>query len=468
MANLLELTLTELSQGIADRRLSPVELMQAVFDRIDRINETINAVVAMVDRDELLAQARAAEARAAKAAARPFEGIPLGVKDLEDAEGLVTSQGSVPFKDNVAKRDSTQVARLKAAGAIVIGKTNAPEFGSTAYTKNLLFGVTRNPWNLEFSPGGSSGGSSAALAANILPLVTGSDGGGSVRIPACFVGAFGLKPSFGRIPLGPTDRWHWIDTVHHGPITKTVRDAALFMDQVSGPSDHDTDSLPPVGYSYVKKLDEPLGKLRIGVSLDFGRYTIQDEVATAFERSVKVFEKLGHQLSRLEGGPPSMTAAWVFLNNVDTYCHLHERLETDEREFGRGFVAGVKSAKNTSWENLEMTILRRSQHDAWLAEAFGKYDVLVTPTMPYDGFSARGPYPIEVGHQKFDTTPPSAFTVPFNLSGHPAGTVRSGISSRNLPMGLQIVAGRHRDDLVLRLAHAFEREQPWHPHWPVL
>lgn len=468
MSDILSLTLTELSQAVAQKRVSPVELMQVVLERIERTNEQINAVVAMFERDALLAQAKAAEARIARGDARPLEGIPLGVKDLEDAAGLVTTQGSVPFKDNLAKRDSTQVARLKAAGAIVVGKTNAPEFGSTAYTKNILFGVTRNPWNLDFSPGGSSGGSSAALAANMLPLVTGSDGGGSVRIPACFVGAFGMKPSFGRIPLGPSDRWGWIDTVHYGPITKTVADAALFLDQVSGPSDYDLNSLPPVGYSYVKRLEEPLDTLRVGVSLDFGRYTVQDEVAVAFENAVKVFEKLGHRVSRLQGGPPSMAAAWVFLNNVDTYCHLHSMLKEHEGEFGRGFVAGVKSAKETSWENLEMTILRRAQHTAWLAEAFEKYDALLMPTMPYDGVPARGPYPLEIGNQKFDKTPPSAFTVPFNVSGHPAATVRAGISKRNLPIGLQIIAGRHRDDRVLQLAQAFERERPWHPHWPTL
>jgi aspartyl-tRNA(Asn)/glutamyl-tRNA(Gln) amidotransferase subunit A len=466
MSDILDLTLIELTEAVAEKRVSPVELMRVVLDRIDRTHEKINAVVAMVPRDQLLARAKESEARVAKGQARPLEGIPLGVKDLEDAEGLVTSEGSVPFKDNLATHDSTQVARLKAAGAIVVGKTNAPEFGSTAYTKNLLFGVTRNPWNLEFSPGGSSGGSSAALAANVLPLVTASDGGGSVRIPAVFVGAFGMKPSFGRIPLGPSDRWHWIDTVHYGPITKTVADAALFLDVVAGPSETDPNSLPPAGYSFAKKLDEPVGKLRIGVSVDFGRYQVQDEVAAAFENSVKVFEALGHRLSRLEGGPPSMQAAWVFLNNVESYCHLGHMLPKHEEEFGRGFVAGVKSAKSTSWENLEMTITRRAQHTAWLANAFEKYDVLLTPTMPYDAIPARGPYPLEIGSQKFDKTPPSAFTAPFNVSGHPAATVRSGISTRNVPMGLQIVAGRHRDDLVLQLARAFERERPWHPHWP--
>ena len=166
--------------------------------------------------------------------ARALEGVPLGVKDLQDAEGLVTSQGSLPFKDHVAPRDSTQVARLRAAGAIVVGKTNAPEFGYAAITKNLVYGVTRNPWDLERTPGGSSGGSSAALAAGALPLVTGSDGGGSIRIPASFTGAFGLKPSFGRIPMGPVERWVYEDTSCVGPLTKTPLSMAQQPASITG------------------------------------------------------------------------------------------------------------------------------------------------------------------------------------------------------------------------------------------
>ena len=203
MNDLLRRPLTEITALLARRELSPVELMQATLDRIDAVNGKLNAFVAMRDRDALLADAREAEARIQRREARPLEGVPLGVKDLEDAAGLVTTHGSRVFKDNLVARDSLQVERLRAAGAIVVGKTNAPEFGATAITKNLLFGETRNPWNLERTPGGSSGGSSAAIAGSMIPLATASDGGGSVRIPATFTGCFGLKTSYGRIPHGP-------------------------------------------------------------------------------------------------------------------------------------------------------------------------------------------------------------------------------------------------------------------------
>ncbi|HBZ69327.1 MAG TPA: amidase, partial [Deltaproteobacteria bacterium] len=192
--------------------MSPVELMRATLARIDATQEKLNAFVALRDESALIADARLAQARIGRGEARPLEGVPLGVKDLEDACGLVTTHGSLPFKNNLAQRDSLQVERLRAAGAIVVGKTNAPEFGWTAITKNLLFGETRNPWKLDRTPGGSSGGSSAAIAGGIVAMATASDGGGSVRLPATFTGCFGLKPSFGRIPHGPEDLWVTIDT----------------------------------------------------------------------------------------------------------------------------------------------------------------------------------------------------------------------------------------------------------------
>ena len=190
MNELLTLSLVDLTEAIRTRKTSPVELMEAVLSRIEEANPALNAVVAAREGEELMADATQAEQRIMKGEARPLEGIPFGVKDLEDAEGLKTTMGSLAFRDNLAERDSDQVSRLRIAGGIVLGKTNTPEFGYTAITKSLVYGVTRSPWDLERTPGGSSGGSSAALAGCMLPLVTGSDGGGSVRIPASFTGQF--------------------------------------------------------------------------------------------------------------------------------------------------------------------------------------------------------------------------------------------------------------------------------------
>ncbi len=467
MNELLNLTLLELTAALRDRKASPVELMQAVLARIDATHADLNAVVARYDDATLLHQARAAEARIARGEGGPLEGIPLGVKDLEDAQGLVTSQGSLPFRDRVAARDSTQVERLRAAGAIVLGKTNAPEFGYTAITKNLVYGVTHSPWNLARTPGGSSGGSAAALAAGVLPLVTASDGGGSIRIPASFTGAFGLKPSFGRIPRGPFEHWEYGSTSVFGPLTKTVTDAALFMDQVVGPSAYDPHSLPHPGSSYMEAVRTPLpSRLRVGFSPDLGYAVVQSDVAAAVDEAVRVFEQLGHRLTRVRGGPPQAGREWALIGSFELAARLYPLLPEHEAKFGRSFITGVKYGWQMTPEVWGTAAELRARLNDWCAELFTEVDLLVTPTVPYDPPPAGGPFPEETEGRQQILAGVASFTIPFNLSWHPAATVRVGLSRNQLPIGMQIVGPRHRDDLVLQAARAFERERPWHPHWP--
>jgi aspartyl-tRNA(Asn)/glutamyl-tRNA(Gln) amidotransferase subunit A len=468
LSPLLEMTLIELSDALRERRTSPVELMEAVFDRVEETHEDLNAVVAMADRDQLRAEARAAEARIARGEGRPLEGVPLGVKDLEDLRGLVTSHGSLVFKDNVAAADSTQVARLRAAGAIPMCKTNAPEFGWTAITKNLVYGVTRSPWNLHHTPGGSSGGSSAAIAGCVLPLVTSSDGGGSIRIPASFTGTFGLKPLFGRIPRGPFSRWSYGDTSVVGPLTKTVEDGAFFLDQVVGPDAGDPNSLPHPGVSYLEtvRAEAPPG-LRIGYSPDLGYAVVQSDVAEAVYDCARVFESLGHKFEQLAGGPPDMGREWGLLGSFEQAARLHEFLPEREAEFGRTYIAGVKAAWGMTPERWGKIAVARERLNRWCAETFERYDAIVTPTVPYDPVPAKGPFPDETEGRPQGPVGVASFTIPFNLAWHPAASVRAGLSRAGLPIGMHIVGPRHRDDLVLQLARAFERERPWHPNWPV-
>ena len=467
MHELLELSLVDLTETLRARRASPVELMEAVFDRIDETNGDLNAVVAMYDRERLLAEARDAETRIQRGEARPLEGVPLGVKDLEDADGLVTSEGSLPFKDNVATRDSTQVARLRAAGAIVIGKTNAPEFGYTAITKNLVYGVTRNPWDLTRTPGGSSGGSSATMSGCVLPLVTASDGGGSIRIPASWTGTFGLKVSFGRIPRGPTEHWGYQDTSVYGPLTKTVEDGALFLDQVVGISPYDPVSLPHPGISYREVVRQGLPeRLRIAYSPDLGYAVVQSDIAEAVYDAARTFEKLGHTFEEIEGGPPPLGREWGTFGSFELAAKLHHLLPEHEDKFGRSFLAGLKTAWHMTPERFGENQRQRMRLNQWCAELFESYDLLVTPTLSYDPPPAKGPFPSETEGRRQPLLGAGAFTIPFNLSWHPAATVRAGLSRAGLPIGLQIVGPRYRDDLVLQAARAFERERPWHPSWP--
>ncbi len=464
---LLSLSLTELCDALHSKRVSATELMEIVLDRVTLTNVELNAVVAQRPRAEILADAAEADRRIARGEARPLEGIPLGVKDLEDAAGLVTTHGSLPFRDAVAKHDSVQVARLKAAGAIVVGKTNAPEFGHTAITKNLVFGTTRSPWNLDRTPGGSSGGSSAALAGCVLPLVTASDGGGSIRIPASFTGAFGLKPSYGRIPRGPSDHWEYGDTSVVGPLTKTVEDGALFLDIVAGVSAHDPNSLPDPGVSYLDlvRAGMPEG-LRIAYSPTLGYAVVQSDVAAAVDESVGVFRDLGHRVEQIDGGPPQLGLEWGIVGAFELATMLHGYLPEHEASFGKSFLRAVKTGWKMTPEAWGRASMLRAELNDWCAKLFDEFDLLLTPTVPYDPPPARGPFPEETEGRKQAFAGVASFTIPFNLSWHPAATVRCGLSRAGLPIGLQIVGPRHRDDLVLQAARAFERERPWHPQWP--
>ena len=460
-------SLIEIRDALGTRAVSAVELMEATLARLDETNPILNAVVSSRGREALLADARDADERIRAGRGRPLEGIPLGVKDLEDAAGLPTTQGSLPFRDHVAEHDSVQVERLRAAGAIVLGKTNAPEFGFTAITKNLVYGVTRSPWDPERTPGGSSGGSAAALAGGVLALVTASDGGGSIRIPASFTGAFGLKPSFGRVPLGPSDLWESGDTACYGPLTRTVEDAALFLDQVVGPSPWDPNSLPHPGFSYLEALREPLSApLRIAFSPDLGYAVVQSDVAACVEEAVKVFESLGHRVEAIDGGPPASGREWGLLGSFELAARLHSFLPEHESRFMRSFLEAVKAGWAMTPERWGEAARQRAELNAWCARLFERFDFLVTPTVPYDPPPAKGPFPEETEGRRQGVAGAASFTIPFNLSWHPAATVRAGLSRAGLPVGMQIVGPRHRDDLVLRAARAFERERPWHPRWP--
>jgi aspartyl-tRNA(Asn)/glutamyl-tRNA(Gln) amidotransferase subunit A len=468
MHDLLALTLVELRDALAARRASPVELMRAVLARIDETNPDLNALSQRRDPEACLAEARAAEARIGRGEARPLEGIPLGVKELDDAAGLVSSEASLLFKDRVATGDSIQVERLKAAGAIVVGKTNAPEFGAPAFTKNRLYGVTRSPWDLALTPGGSSGGSSAAIAGAVLPLVTAGDGGGSIRIPASFTGAFGLKTSWGRVPRAHAEQWEYGDTAVDGPLTKTVEDAALVMDQLAGPDPRDPNSLPHPGLSYVTALREPVPSgLRIGYAPDLGYAVVQSDVAAAVEDGVRVLERLGHRIVPIAGGPPELGRSWGLLGSFLMAARLHEEIAERAELIGRGLLAGLRTAWEMTPERWALQARLRAELNAWCADVFARVDLLVTPTVPFDPFPARGPYPTETEGRPQPWANVGSFTIPFNLSWHPAASVRAGKSRAGLPVGMQIVGPRHRDDLVLRAARAFEQARPWHPDWPL-
>ena len=466
MSELLGLSLIDLADTLRGRKASAVELMRAVFERIDATRETLNAVVAELDREQALTAAQAADERIVRGEARPLEGIPLGVKDLEGVEGLVTSQGSWLFRDNVAERDDIHVARLRAAGAIPMCKTNAPEFGPMPITKNLLHGVTRSPWDAERTPGGSSGGSAAALAGGVLPLATASDGGGSVRIPAAWSGLFGHKPSQGRVPIAPSGAWDSTMMSVYGPLAKTVEDACLYLDQVVGPTPLDPSALPHPGYRYLDRVREPLPSgLRIGFAADFGRVVVQAEVAAAVEDAVRVFEGFGARIETVTDGPPPVGEEWNTLAGFGMAGRLRDVLPGNEDRIQRYLLPLIEAGHRMTPETWAKIGESRARVRNWCADVFERCDLLVTPTVPYEAPPARGPMPAETDGRPQDPFAAAAFTQPFNLCWQPAASVRVGLTRSGLPMGMQIAAANHRDDLVLQASRAFERERPWQ-EWP--
>jgi len=469
MTQLYWLPASDLAELIRKRELKPSELMEATIARIEALNPKLNAFCAM-RAQQAMDEASAMDERIARGEKLgALAGLPLGVKDLFDAAGLPTTFGSMPFKDHMPEADSVEVARLKAAGAIVIGKTNAPEFGYTNFTKNRIFGVTRNPWNVERTPGGSSGGSAAAIAGGMIPLATGSDGGGSIRGPACYVGCFGLKPSFGRIPHDPMlEMQGWEDTSVLGPLTRTVRDAAMYMDAAAGYHAVDPDSLPHPGLSYVAVLDRLPKRLRIAFHPTLGQI-IQSDVAREVEKAARTFRELGHEVTTLDEAVPDTSGVWLRIGATQTYAMLYDYIqrEKDRAEFGRGFLAGQVTAERISWRHYSVAYRLRTEFNRWMQRTFERFDLLLTPTQPSEAFNAAGPQPTEIDGRKVRSgLDISGLTYQFNLSGHPASTVRAGFTNSGMPCGLQIVAERHREDLVLQASHAYEQVRPWNDKWP--
>src|SRR5947209_398713 len=295
---------TELAALIRKKKVSPVEVLDAVLDRIERLNPKLNAFVTLTD-EQARREAKAAERALSKKGARlgPLHGVPFSVKDLVITKGVRTTFGTPLYRDNVPSEDAPMVERLKAAGAIMLGKTNTPTFGWIGATHNLLFGPTRNPWNLGRTPGGSSGGASAAAAAGLGPLHVGTDGGGSIRIPASFAGIFGLKPSYGRIPAyPPSGAW---SLSHIGPMARTVADAALMMNVCAGPDERDQYSLPAQRIEWSKMLRGSVKGLRVGYTDNLsGDDPVDPEVRTICAQAAKAFRELGCRVEDVKPGWP--------------------------------------------------------------------------------------------------------------------------------------------------------------------
>jgi Asp-tRNA(Asn)/Glu-tRNA(Gln) amidotransferase A subunit family amidase len=469
VAELWKLSGLQLARMIASKKIKPTEVMRAILARIEKLNPKINAFCTLAC-DAAMAEAQAADRKAEQGTARgPLFGVPLSIKDLILTKGLRTTFGSRMYEDFIPAQDEVVVERLKAAGAIVVGKTNTSEFGYKAVTDSLLGGITRNPWNLEMTPAGSSGGAAAAVASGMGPLAVGSDGGGSIRAPASFCGIFGLKTSRGRIPLYPLlPGWETLDRrlVHLGPLTRTVADAALMMEVVAGPDDRDPFSLPGGKTAFRRDLKKGVRGLRIAWSENLGHVLVEPRVKEAAESAARVFSELGAAVEEAKLDLPSLHESFQILFGADCAGAIGGRLEEWRGRLDRGLVSlteiGLKARAVDYVQAMNRTYLLWEK----LQPFFDRYDLLLTPTLPVTPFPVGIDWPREVAGEKVHPLNYLAFTYPFNLTGQPAASVPCGWTAEGLPLGLQIVGRRFADLTVLRAAAAFEEARPWTDRWP--
>jgi len=458
----------DMTQAIRTRKLSPVEVIDAVLSRIQRLNPKINAYCTILD-ERARKQAREAEVKVMKGdELGPLHGVPMSIKDLTYTEGVRTTSGSKMYENFIPDHDAIIVERLKAAGAIMLGKTNTPEFGFMGVTDNMLFGPTRNPWNLERHAGGSSGGAAAAVAAGMGPLSQGSDGGGSIRIPSSFCGVFGIKPSFGRIPRGAGSS-DWQTLSQHGPITRTVRDAALALEVMAGRDDRDRHSLPDTNLHYLALLNDNLKGLRVAWSPDLGYAAVEPQVLEKTSAAVSIFETLG---CTVEMATPDITnpgRAFSLIWAVNYAAAYADQLDEWGDQMDPRLVALIKQGNDRLAVEYAQAALEREQLHDRLLPFFETYDLLLTPATAVSAFDVRKLELTEIGERKgsswLDWTP---FTYPFNCTGQPAASIPCGWTNDGLPVGLQIVGRRFDDATVLKAAAAFESASPWSYRRPPL
>jgi Asp-tRNA(Asn)/Glu-tRNA(Gln) amidotransferase A subunit family amidase len=459
---------TVLAAAIRARTLSPVEVTRAILERIEAVNPRVNAYCTVVA-EAALAQARRAEAAVMHGESLgPLHGVPISFKDLTPTAGIRTTFGSKVFEHNVPDADALVVERGRRAGAIVLGKTNTPEFGCKGVTDNRVFGPTRNPWKLDRTAGGSSGGAAAALAAGLGPLAEGSDLGGSIRIPASCCGVVGLKPSVGRVARYPQPNGFTGFSVL-GPMARTVADAALLLGVMAGPDDRDPSSLPATGEDWGRAAEGGIRGLRVAWSPDLGYAAVDPEVRVLCETAVKVFETLDAVVEESHPGFDNPEPLLLDLNAPLRAAVLAEHVARWKDEMDPFLVEQLERAGRATAVDYERATHRRTAFWHVVRRFFERYDLLLTPTIAVPPFEVGLNFPAGIaGKPSASPLDWMPFTFPFNLSAQPAISVPCGWTADGLPVGLQLVGRRHADATVLRAAAAFEAAAPWAHRRPPL
>ena len=458
----------ELSELIAQKRVSPVELTELYLGRIESQNPKLNAYLTVAS-EEAVALAREAEAAVTRGDnLGPLHGVPIVVKDLDLTKGMRTTYGSLIYEENVADEDSIHVEQLREAGAIILGKSNTPEFGFLGRTENRLGKPCGNPWNPERTAGGSSGGSASAVAAGLCALGTGGDGGGSIRIPASFCGLYGIKPTQGRVPYyAGRDAPSVANQLGQlGGVTRTVSDSALLLNIVSGYDSRDPGSSRRTPPDFTAALERDIRGLRVAWSADYGYAAVDPEVVDVTYRAAQVFEELGCEVEESDLAMDEPFDAFWTIFSANGYAGYKDEFENHGDKLTDYVRECLEHGKTITGAEYGQAVGYVDRLKDQVGDVFEKYDLLLSPTMAVPAFPHGHP-PGEIGgrdvHWFWGYLP---FTYPINMVGHTAASVPCGFSKDGLPIGLHIVGRRWDEEMVLAASAAFERAKPWAEHRP--
>jgi aspartyl-tRNA(Asn)/glutamyl-tRNA(Gln) amidotransferase subunit A len=446
LTELNRMSVAELAPAIASKKVSPVEVVDAALARLEETEPQLNAF-AHVDAPGARKAAKIAEQSLARGEAKgALFGIPVSVKDLIDVGGLPARYGSLTLKDHIAAEDAPSVARLRAAGAIIIGKTATSEFGSRGVTTNLLQGTTKNPWDLSRTPGGSSGGAVASVAAGVVPIGLGTDGGGSVRAPSSLTGLVGIKANFGRVPVWPASATQTV--AHVGPIARNVADAALLLKTIAGADYRDPFSLL-AATDFDRR--ERMSELRVAFAPSLGYGSVDKPVADVVAAAVRRLQTLFPKLDQVESvcPDPAEILATEFIGGCS--ARLGDLVDQTPQAIDPVLLGAIHSFRQMKADQYTRILRKRIVHREVLRAFFERYDVLLTPTVPCTAWSHEVGTP--PGHEAAISW--SYFTYPFNLTGQPAASLPCGLAG-HLPVGLQIVVPLCREDRLLAVLAEIE------------
>ena len=464
--------INKLRKMISTKEISPVEIMNETFERINSLNSRFGAYITL-DQAGSLKKAKEAEEAVMKGKdLGPLHGIPIPIKDLEPVKNMRCTFGSIPA-DIIAEEDAISVERIKSAGGIIIGKTNTPEYGNAGTTENRVFGISRNPWDEELTPGGSSGGSAVSICSGMTSIAQGSDGGGSIRIPASLCGIFGLKPTQGRIPrrVHNNTKWNEINFSTTGPMSIDVTDSAILLEVMSGfHQDGENGTIVEENPTFTNFSDTNLDGIKIAFSKGVGGALADKEVIESIEKTVKKIDGLGFSVEEIDFYPDE--SEMLFRTWFDFWCsrsYLMTPHLIDDKKNREGltdyFRTNIQHGKDISGASLFEALNNIGKYRKYTQSIFNNYDLLITPTIAVKPFKINE-YPEEINGIKCDSpfwdwTP---FTYIFNLTGNPAASIPVARSKDNLPIGMQVVGGLMKENLILAFSKLIESNEPWNSY----